>query len=85
VALSLAALAAAGLAFAQNPPQRPPQSLPIAPGYRGSIGPAPQLDSTAPERAEVAGRVYRSKSRGSASSPRWHGSSVSMPSRGSRT
>jgi hypothetical protein len=57
--LALVALTAAGLAVAQHPPQRPPQPLPIAPGYRGSIGPAPALDRTAPERAEIAGRVYR--------------------------
>jgi hypothetical protein len=49
------ALAAAGLASAQ----RVSQNLPFAGGYRGSIGADPPLDRTAPQRAEVAGRVYR--------------------------
>ncbi len=71
-AVGLPALTVACLAFAQHAPQRPTQSLPIAPGYRGSIGAVPPLDTTAPERAEVAGRVYRAILRGEAArtSPR---------------
>src|SRR5262249_29904920 len=40
--------------------------LPVTPGIRGSIGPVPPLDTTASERAEVAGRVYRAILRGEA-------------------
>jgi hypothetical protein len=61
-AVGLLALAAAGLAFAQ----RVPQPLPVTPGIRGSIGAVPPLDPTAAERAEVAGRVYRTLLRGEA-------------------
>jgi hypothetical protein len=56
-AAGLVALATAGLAFAQRSLTSP--GLPFAGGYRGSIGADPPLDRTAPQRAEVAGRVYR--------------------------
>jgi hypothetical protein len=62
--VGLAAVAAAGLAFAQRPLTS--QGLPFAGGYRGSIGSDPPLDRTAPERSEVAGRVYRALLRGEA-------------------
>src|SRR5262249_57508477 len=61
-AAALLSLAAAGLASAQ----RVSQNLPFAGGYRGSIGADPPLDRTAPQRAEVAGRVYRALLRGGA-------------------
>ena len=61
-AAALLALAAAGLASAQ----RVSQNLPFAGGYRGSIGADPPLDRTAPQGAEVAGRVYRAILRGEA-------------------
>src|SRR5262249_3836831 len=61
-AAALLPLAAAGLASAQ----RVSQNLPFAGGYRGSIGADPPLDRTAPQRAEVAGRVYRALLRGEA-------------------
>jgi hypothetical protein len=64
VAVSLSALATAGLAFAQR--SLTSQGLPFAGGYRGSIGADPPLDRTAAERAEVAARVYRALLRGEA-------------------
>jgi hypothetical protein len=63
-AVGIAGLAAAGLAFAQRPLTS--QSLPFAGGYRGSIGAEPPLDRTAPQRAEVAARIYHAIIRGEA-------------------